>query len=93
MVAVVIRHRGSVAEKREMWMNAVKHFCGDHSNCLPHGECEKWSLAENLENVKLLEMFLQETLFIVETCVDEQTTQANESLHRLKLKYASKDVK
>ena len=80
-------------EKRELWTNAAKHFCGDHSKCPPHRECETWSLAENPKSVELLEIFLRRTLFIVETCAEDNTTQANESLHRLKLKYASKDVK
>ena len=90
---VVVGHRGSLAEKRELWTNAAKHFCGDHSKCPPHRECETWSLAENPKSVELLEIFLRRTLFIVETCAEDNTTQANESLHRLKLKYASKDVK
>lgn len=43
--------------------------------------------------MKLLEEFLLKTVFIVDTCVEHYTIQANESLHRLKLKYACKDVK
>ena len=90
---VLIRHRGTIEEKEELWLNARNHFCGDHSKCLHHGETEKWSQAENPKARDLLDNFLRSTLFIIQTCNSEYTTQANESLHRLKLKYASKDVK
>ena len=90
---VVVAHRGSREEKTSMWLNAFRHYCGDHSKCYPHGEAKVWSYAGDPDKVKLLEEFLLKTVFIVETCVEDYTTQANESLHRLKLKYACKDVK
>ena len=90
---VLIRHRETIEEKEDLCLNARNHFCGDHSRCLPHGRRGKWSEAENAKSRDLLEKVLRSTLFIIQACNSDYTTQRNESLHRLKLKYASKDVK
>ena len=77
--AAVVHHRDILTEKREMWMTAAKHFCGDHSNCVPHGECKSDSLWSAWRGRNSSRCFCKKAMLIVETCVDDHTTQANES--------------
>ena len=76
------------------WQNALNHFCGNHFFCLHapiYGPC--WDQAQNPVAQYALKKFLDDTQFIIEKCDGRYNTQSNESLHRKKLKYATKDVR
>lgn len=90
----LIRYDGTTDEKVNLWMNSVSHYSGDHSRCL-HGNrpCKMWDKAGDPVAIEALKKFLESTKFIIEYCNTEFDTQSNESLHKLKLKYATKDVK
>ena len=82
-----------IEDKKRLWLNSVKHYMGDHSECLHEPRaCRLWDKAADPEAVRAFKTFLESTEFIIEYCNCEYDTQSNESLHRLKLKYACKDV-
>ena len=82
-----------IEDKKKLWLNSVKHYMGDHRECLhEQRECRLWDKAADAEAVKAFKAFLESTEFIIEYCNCEYDIQSNESLHRLKLKYACKDV-
>ena len=92
-MAALLKSSDPVEEKVKQWNNAVNHLSGDHSNC-HHGDCKttKWDLAEDEGAVDSLKKFLASTQFILEKCNPTFSTQKNESFHRMKLKFATKDV-
>ena len=84
----------SIEQKVQLWQNTVNHMCGDHSHCLPHPPMAVvWDKATTPGPPLLLKKFLDHTQFIIEKCCNGISTQANESFHRKKLKYATKDVR
>ena len=93
-MATLMRYDGDVEEKLRLWRNSVKHYMGDHSECIHgHVPVHYWDMATNAEAVAALKKFITSTEFIIESCSTEFDTQSNESFHRTKLKYATKDVK
>ena len=90
----LMRYDGTTEEKVKLWQNSVRHYMGDHSLCL-HEErpCRLWDKAADVRAIEVFQKFLDDTSFIIEYCNTEFDTQSNESLHKLKLKYATKDVK
>lgn len=83
-----------VEQKVQLWQNTVHHMCGDHSRCLPHAPMGVvWDNAATPGAPLALKKFLDRTQFIIERCCNGISTQANESFHRKKLKYASKDIR
>ena len=91
---MLLKSAESTHQKVKWWLNSVAHFCGDHSNCpFAHKETPIWSLSNNQMAIQILYAFLQETKFIIENCTSLYTTQTNEAFHRIKLKYATKDIK
>ena len=93
-IRALIRYDGTTEEKVNLWLNSVRHYMGDHTLCLhEQRECRIWDKATDQNAVQILREFLEDTKFIIEYCNTEFDTQSNESLHKLKLKYATKDVK
>lgn len=91
---VLIKYDATVDEKKRLWQNSINHYCGDHRGCLwAHPNARIWDNAGNPQARALLQKFLSDTEFILEYCDSEFSTQSNESFHKLKLKYATKDVK
>ena len=92
-MAALLKSNDPVEEKVTQWNNAVNHLYGDHSNCR-HGDCRTttWDLSEDPNAVASLKKFLASTQFILEKCNPTFSTQKNESFHRTKLKFATKDV-
>lgn len=93
-MATLMKYDGPVEEKLSHWRNSVKHYMGDHSHCI-HGRVpvHYWDRAGDVEAVAALKKFIASTEFILESSSTEFDTQSNESFHRTKLKYATKDVK
>jgi hypothetical protein len=84
----------SIEEKECAWMNAYDHYCGCHEKCpFEHKDKGCWTPMQQPEVQKVLRDFLGETKPILAKCKSEFSTQTNESLHRLKEKYATKDIK
>ena len=92
-MAALLKSNDPVEEKVTQWNNAVNHLSGDHSNCR-HGDCRTttWDLSEDPNAVASLKKFLASTQFILEKCNPTFSTEKNESFHRTKLKFATKDV-
>lgn len=85
---------GSDEEKLSLWRNCLNHYCGDHSQCPAHKPTDKvWRYADNPEMRKLLSKFLESIEPMVLGIRPEYSTQSNESFHKEKLKYATKDGK
>jgi hypothetical protein len=89
----------SIDEKLKHWQNVLNHYRGDHSQCPIHHDdsCMKWEPLRNLstsnEASSILGSFVAETKWILEKCDGRYSTQANESINRIKVTYANKDVK
>jgi hypothetical protein len=84
----------SKAEKHEAWMNTSCHFSGNHKHCpVRHSPVQILIEPTNTELLDKLNKFLTKTCWIVEKCDSLFTTQMNESFHRGKLRYATKDGK
>jgi hypothetical protein len=84
----------SIEKKKSAWINAFQHYCGYHTFCpFEHKQNKWWPEMEREEVRKALLEFLGKTKDILGKCNSEFSTQLNESFHRLKLKYATKDVK
>lgn len=81
----------TLEKKEQLWINVANHYCGDHSQCMPHGKSYKWPAAEKEGAKEALELFLSKTLKIIQKVRKNLTTQLNESFHALKAKYANKD--
>ena len=81
-------------EKVRQWQNCIRHYAGDHSLCT-HGDVSTttWGLATDPDAVVLLKKFLDATQFIIECCVPQIHTNAIESFHNVKSKFASKEVR
>lgn len=93
-IRALLKFDGTTEEKMQLWENSVRHYMGDHTLCNHEDrEFAVWDKAADPEAINLLKSFLESTKFILEYCKTEFDTQANESLHKLKLKYATKDVK
>ena len=82
----------SVIEKQKYWMNAVKHFCGDHSGCMSK-TCRgyKWVVKDN-NMIKKLGDFLVETKDMFTKVTAGLSTQACESINHIKERKAEKSV-
>ena len=93
-MATVMKYDGTIDEKLRLWNNAVRHYMGDHRECL-HGAVpvHYWDKAADPSAVAALKTFITSTQFIIESSSTEFDTNSNESFHRTKLKYATKDVK
>ena len=80
-------------QKVFQWKNALEHYCGHHEHCL-HGDCATttWDLAGDMAAREALKKFLTASQYIVENCERRFSTVRLESFHRLKVKYAPKDV-
>lgn len=76
------------------WQNSIRHYAGDHSLCL-HGDVSTttWDLAGDPVAVSALKKFLDDTQFIIECCTPQFHTNAIESFHNVKGKFASKEVR
>jgi hypothetical protein len=84
----------SVEQKQGAWINAYHHYNGDHGFCpFQHKENKRWIAMEQEQVQNELRSFLEESKWILKRCNTEFSTQTNESIHRLKLKYATKDIK
>ena len=80
--------------KIQWWLNSAAHFCGDHSKCpFQHKQTKIWTLSNNSEAIQILLDFLNNTKYIIEHCYALYSTQTNEAFHKIKLKYATKDIK
>ena len=91
---MLLKSSENIFQKVTWWINSVAHFCGDHSKCpFAHKPTQIWSLSKNSEAIRILIQFLHDTKFIIEKCTPLYSTQSNEAFHRIKLKYATKDVK
>ena len=92
--ALIFESSMTIGEKIGYWNAALDHFCGNHERCpFPHRETEIWTLSNLTEAINLLKKFLESTQYIIECCDPLYSTQVNESFHRIKIKYANKDVK
>jgi DNA-binding transcriptional ArsR family regulator len=84
-------------ERANAWMNAVNHYSGDHSNCpfehLGREGHMQWTRIDENGNREALISFLNKTKWIAERCVNEFSTQVNESINRSRIKWARKDVR
>ena len=81
-------------EKIGYWHSALHHFYGNHEFCpFAHKETKIWALSNCPESIQLLKKFLESTEFILECADPLYSTQINEAFHRIKLRYASEDVK
>ena len=90
----VIRYDGTPAQRKQLWYNSIYHYCGNHIYCIgDHRNVRPWDRAGDPNSVELLRKFLKSTEYIIDSCDVEFSTQTNESYNRLKLKYATKDVK
>lgn len=90
----LMRYDAVKERKVDLWLNSYRHYMGDHRLCLHEDRpFAVWDKAADPGAVELFKTFLQSTKFIIEYCDTEFDTQSNESLHKLKLKYATKDVK
>jgi hypothetical protein len=84
----------SPAHKTEMWENASQHYCGNHSNCIdPNHSGFKWTNASNPEAQATLNNFISKgTNLLTSVKPSAGSTQANESFHAVKAKFADKRV-
>ena len=90
----LIRYDDTTERKIELWTNCYRHYMGDHTLCLHEDRPFKiWDRAADPDAITQFKSFLDSTKFIIEYCTTEFDTQSNESLHKLKLKYATKDIK
>ena len=82
----------TIIEKQKYWVNAVKHFCGDHSGCMSktcHGY--RWIVKDN-NMIKKLSDFLEETKDMFVKVAPGLNTQACESINHIKERKAEKSV-
>ena len=91
---ILVHSHFTVEQKVFLWQNTMAHMSGNHQHCI-HGPMigPAWYLAGNPLAMQALKSFLDATQFIIEKCNGLYSTQSNESLHRRKLKFATKDVK
>ena len=91
---ILVHSQFTVEQKVFLWQNTLQHMAGSHEHCI-HAPMmgPAWNLAGNQLAMQALKSFLDSTQFIIEKCNGLYNTQANESLHRGKLKFATKDVK
>ena len=78
--------------KKSKWMNVVRHFDGDHSDCEPHSEVPRWIDIDRGENRELLSQFLAKSSALFDRCTMQHSTQMCESLHAVKAHFADKMV-
>jgi hypothetical protein len=84
----------SVEQKQSAWVNVFLHCCGNDEFCpFEYKDKGYWIPMEREEVRRALHSFLEDTKSILAKCNSEFSTQTNEPFHRLKLKYATKDVK
>ena len=91
---ILIHSQFTVEQKVFLWQNTLQHMAGQHQHCI-HAPMigPAWNLAGNQVAMDVLKKFLDATQFIIERCNFLYNTQSNESLHRGKLKFATKDVR
>ena len=91
---IIVHSQFTVEQKCFLWQNTLAHMAGYHQNCI-HAPMigPGWNLARNMVAMQALKGFLDATQFVIEKCCGIYSTQSNESLHRRKLKFATKDVK
>ena len=92
-ISTLLRSDLPTEQKVFQWNNALEHYCGNHQHCL-HQECSTttWDLAGDMAARDALKKFMKASQYIVEKCERRFSTTRIESFHRLKLKYAPKDV-
>lgn len=89
---LIQQHEPTNAKVKE-WMNAAKHYCGDHENCRDHNPSNYvWELASDQNAVEALKSFLQSTAFIIEECQPPYSTQLNESYNAMKSHTLNKEI-
>jgi hypothetical protein len=80
--------------KYDAWMNTSRHLTGDHRNCIiDHREVEPLIHPDDKAFIARLDIFLENTSWILAKCDSYFSTQINESFNRGKLAYANKDQK
>lgn len=83
----------SIDQLKSTWLNAEKHYCGDHSHCLKqHNRAYIWTNRNDNDSKMNLRNFLNKGLSVIENCTKARNTQRNESFHNQKIKYACKRI-
>ena len=82
-----------VEERVHLWLNAARHYVGDHRQCQhpPNSTPYIWKHARKQENVDALIRFLDASSPLFSKCQTEFSTQMNESLNSVKVHFAGKD--
>lgn len=91
---ILVHSNFTLQHKVLLWQNTLWHMAGWHQYCIHQPMIgPAWHMAGNPYAMSALKKFLDSTQFIIEKCNGLYNTQANESLNRKKLKFASKDVR
>ena len=91
----------SSERKAALWMNALEHYKGNHTNCLhaPYKSrleevmgLPKWAVPMTEGKSDALRIFLNATLKYVTNVDARYSTQRNEGFHSMKAQMARKDI-
>lgn len=89
---ILIKKNLKPKKMTEQWMNAEKHYSGDHSRCEKHGQSNDWT-GKNCKEAKYqLHKFLKETSETFEKVGSRYSTNTNESFNALRAKFADKST-
>ena len=84
----------SIEEKKNMFLNAVEHYSGNHENCIHPPDHVDFTndQIDDVHTKEVLYQFLQQNLYIIEQCDPIANTQHNESYNNTRARYAFKQM-
>lgn len=81
--------------KVAQFRNAIAHYSGDHTNCIHPRDHEDY-ITKTIDDAKtkeVLEIFINQNIYIIEQCNPIANTQRNESFNNTRARYALKTTR
>ena len=89
----LLRTKMTQERREELWLNAWRHYIGDHSFCIHSPDSDHKAKAFHSEDLKKIKSFLEQTAHYARKVRPDIDTQANESFNKIKTIYLDKSQK